>query len=418
MLERFFTDPKDLDRLRRGALGDALDDVATFLHDGGYSPTVARGYLLIGGHFSHWLSLEGIAPAGLQLDTTARFRDEHWPVCRCSRPRGERGHVNASLGHVLDVLKDRGWCAPSAVSPRCPVDQILHAFETHLDHTCGAAPATRRLYARYARGLLDSRFGVGAVDLRAFKPEQIIDFISEQARERSPETARVIRTALRSLFRFAQLKGQCDGTLASAVPRVARWKRAPLPRALSDQQLATLLKAFDRSTVIGRRDYVITLCLAQLGLRAGEVAALTLDDIDWRSATLQLTRAKERRANILPLPAPLGRAIASYLRRDRPPTQKRQLFVRNRAPFGEPLTSDAVQAIVHRAFARADLGIAFCGAHVLRHTAATRMVRAGSSLKEVADVLRHRSLETVMIYTKLDLPTLATVAQPWPEVQS
>jgi len=259
---------------------------------------------------------------------------------------------------------------------------------------------------------------VGAVDLRAFKPEQIIDFISEQARERSPETARVIRTALRSLFRFAQLKGQCDGTLASAVPRVARWKRAPLPRALSDQQLATLLKAFDRSTVIGRRDYVITLCLAQLGLRAGEVAALTLDDIDWRSATLQLTRAKERRANVLPLPAPLGRAIASYLRRDRPPTQKRQLFVRNRAPFGEPLTSDAVQAIVHRAFARADLGIAFCGAHVLRHTAATRMVRAGSSLKEVADVLRHRSLETVMIYTKLDLPTLATVAQPWPEVQS
>jgi site-specific recombinase XerD len=418
MLEHFFTDPDDVDRFRRGVLSDTLDDVATFLQDRGYSPAVARSYLLIAGHFSHWLALEGIAPTELQGDTIARFRDEHLPLCRCRGPRGMRSHVNAALRHVLDAIKQRGRDAPSSVSMQCPVDQILRAFDTHLDHTCGAAPATRRLYTRYARGLLDSRFGTGEVNLSALNPRQLIEFISEQTRERSPETARIIRTALRSLFRFAQLEGLCDGTLAAAVPRVARWKRARLPRALSDQQLASLLNTFDHSTVIGRRDYAITLCLAQLGLRAGEVANLTLDDIDWRSSTLRLARVKERRASILPMPAPLAHALVSYLRRGRPPRRKRQLFVRNRAPFGEPLTSDAVRAVVRRAFARAGLDVAFQGAHVLRHTAATRMVRAGSSLKEVADVLRHHSLETVMIYTKLDLSTLAAVAQAWPEVQS
>ena len=233
----------------------------------------------------------------------------------------------------------------------------------------------------------------------------------------TPATAKAVRTALRSLIRFAQLGGLCDGRLVFAVPRIAQWKRAQLPRALSDQELALLLNAFDRSTAIGRRDYVITLCLAQLGLRAGEVAALSLDDFDWRSGTLRLVGGKERRASVLPLPRPLGQALVNYLRKDRPPTRSRRVFVRNRAPFDKPLASNGVSAIVGRAFARARLGVAIKGAHVLRHTAATRMVCAGASLKEVADVLRHRSLETTMIYTKLDLPTLAAVAHPWPEVQ-
>ncbi len=162
----------------------------------------------------------------------------------------------------------------------------------------------------------------------------------------------------------------------------------------------------------------MTLCLAQMGLRAGEVAALSLDDIDWRAGTLRLARAKERRASVLPLPAQVGRALVSYLRNGRPPTRGRQVFVRRRAPRGEPITSSSVSAVVRRAFTRARIDVPIRGAHVLRHTAATRMVRGGASLKEVADILRHRSLDTVMIYTKLDLPTLAEVAQPWPEVRS
>jgi site-specific recombinase XerD len=160
----------------------------------------------------------------------------------------------------------------------------------------------------------------------------------------------------------------------------------------------------------------MTLCMAQMGLRAGEVAALSLDDIDWRAGTLRLARGKERRTSVLPLPAKVGRAMVSYLRNGRPPTRARRVFVRHRAPLGEPLTSSSVTAVLRCAFVRA--GLPSQGAHVLRHTAATRMVRAGASLKEVADVLRHRSIDTVMIYTKLDLTTLAEVAQPWPEVRS
>jgi site-specific recombinase XerD len=417
MLDRFFTAPQ-ADRLRRGALGEVLDEVAVGLRDRGYSLSVAHSYLSIAGHFSHWLTTEGIAPIGLSRETVARFHEEHLPVCRCAKPRGMRSHVRAALGHVLAILTVRGWIGRCSTAEDCPVDRVLRAFDAHLDDTCGAAAATRRHYGRYARGLLAARFGTGEVDLRSLGPREIVEFISERARDHAPATAKAVRTAVRSFLRFARLQGLCDGTLAAAVPRVARWKRAELPRVLSDQQLVALLGAFDRSTALGRRDYAMTLCLAQMGLRAAEVSALSLDDIDWRAGTLRLARGKERRTSVLPLPASVGRAVVSYLRDGRPATAGRRIFVRHRAPVGRQITSAAVAVVVRRAFARARLDVPLRGAHVLRHTAATRMVRAGASLKEVADILRHRSLDTVMIYTKLDLPTLFEVAHPWPQVRS
>jgi integrase len=419
MLDHFFTAPHVLERLRRGALSTVLDDVAVSLANHGYSPIVAKSYLTIAAHFSDWLALEGIAPPGLSAELVVRFREGHLPVCQCARPLGMRSHVRAALGHVVAVLTSRGWFTPTrGARTECPVEGLLRAFDSHLEDTCGAAPATRRQYAHYARGLLVRHFGAGDVDLGAVGPKEIIGFISEQARERAPETARAVRTAVRSFLRFARLQGLCDGSLVLAVPRVARWKRAQLPRVLSESQLSALLSSFDRSTALGRRNYAMTLCLAYMGLRAGEVASLSLDDIDWRAATLRLAHCKERRVSTLPLPAQVGRALVSYLRNGRPQTAERRIFVRHRAPLGQPITSNNVTAVVRGAFVRADIDVPVRGAHVLRHTAATRMVRGGASLKEVADVLRHRSLDTVMIYTKLDLATLAEVAQPWPEVQS
>jgi integrase len=158
--------------------------------------------------------------------------------------------------------------------------------------------------------------------------------------------------------------------------------------------------------------------MAGMGLRAGEVAALLLDDLDWRAGTLQVRRGKERRTSLLPLPAPVGRALVGYLRHGRPRTRDRHVFVRHQLPVGQPMGSPAVVAAVRQAFMRSGLETPFKGAHVLRHTAATRMVRAGTSLKAVADILRHRNLETTMIYVKVDLPKLAEVALPWPEVRS
>ena len=221
-----------------------------------------------------------------------------------------------------------------------------------------------------------------------------------------------------AFFRFTQVAGLCEGRLAAAVPKVAHWRQAHLPRSLSDEQLAALFASFDLTTATGRRDYAMVSCMAGLGLRAGEVAALLLDDVDWRAGTLRVGRGKERRASFLPLPTRVGRALVGYLRHGRPQTDDRHMFVRHQLPVGQPLSSAAVTAAVRLAFTRARLTVPFKGAHVLRHTAATHMVRAGASLKQVADVLRHRSLETAAIYAKVDLATLAEVALPWPEVRS
>jgi site-specific recombinase XerD len=212
-------------------------------------------------------------------------------------------------------------------------------------------------------------------------------------------------------------RGLCNARLVNAVPAIPSWTLASLPKSFNEQQLASLLQSFDLSTSIGRRDYAIALCLIGLGLRSNEVAALSLDEIDWRKGVLRIHHGKGQRINLLPLSADTGRAIALYIRHDRPPTQQRNVFVRHVAPIGEPIKSCAIQAIIRRAFKHSGITTPFMGSHMLRHTAATRMVQAGVSIKEVADILGHRSINTTCIYAKVDLPTLSSVAMPWPEVQ-
>lgn len=401
MLERYYSYQWVLRRARGGALGCILDDVAAHLHERGHTPRVGQSYLCVAAHFSHWLGLEGIAPTAVNEETLTRFEREHLPECRCEISRGSRCHIRPALGHVLAVLRARGWAAVPDRSALSPVDEVLASFEAHLLETRGVAAGTSENNTRYARRFLEARYGTGEVDLRQLQPKDLIDFILVQSRDWAPETAAVMRGALRSFLRFAHLRGLCDASLAAAVPKIAHWRRASLPRSLSDDQLARLLAAFDRSTATGQRDHAMVSCLAMMGLRAGEVAALLLDDLDWRAGRLRV-----------------GRAIVAYLRHGRPRTADRHVFVRHQLPVGQPLTSGAVTCAVGRAFARAQLVVPCKGAHVLRHTAATRMVRAGASLKQVADVLRHRSLETTMTYTKVDLPALAEVALPWPEVRS
>jgi integrase/recombinase XerD len=227
-----------------------------------------------------------------------------------------------------------------------------------------------------------------------------------------------IATAVRSFLRYRQFLGIGDVRAVAAVPRAAQWRLARLPRVLTETELAAFLAAFDRTTAIGRRGYAIALCFTALGLRVGEAARLTLDDIDWRAGLVTLAPGKTRRASQLPLPATVAAALADYLRHGRPVTPSRVLFVHHRAPCGQPLGPSGVRVAVRYAYARAGLGTRFTGTHVLRHTAATRMLRAGVPLKEIADVLRHRSLDTSTIYTKVDLSALTAVALPWPAVQS
>jgi len=197
---------------------------------------------------------------------------------------------------------------------------------------------------------------------------------------------------------------------------VARPATAPPPKHLTTEQLDRLLRTMDRRSPLGRRDYAIVLCLARLGLRAGEIVHLKLEEVDWHQGTLRICQAKSRRANLLPLPQAVGQAWVSYLRRGRPQTALREVFVSDHQP-ARAMTSNSVSKVVTRALVRAGLGLPSRGAHLLRHTVATHLVQKGASLKAVADLLGHRQLQTTLIYAKVNQPMLASVAQPWPEVQ-
>lgn len=418
MLDQFFTYGYVLARLRGGALGGILDDVAAYLGERGHSRRVGQSYLCAAGHFSHWLDIKGICPSAVNETTLTSFVAGHFPRCKCQVPHGLLCHVRPALDHVLAVLRAQGVAAPLPRPAQTPLDRILEAFRSYRQDTCGASEATSRGNVWYVRRFLSSFYGTGEIDLRRLGPKELIGFVSEQTRNYSPGTAGLVRTALRSFLRFAHVAGLCEGILAAAVPKVAHWRQAELPRSLSDEQLAALLTSFDLTAATGRRDYAMVSCMAGLGLRACEVADLSLEDVDWRAGTLRVRRGKERRASVLPLPARVGRALIGYLRHGRPHTADRHIFVRHQLPVGQPLGSGAVKAAVRLAFTRAGLTLPCKGAHALRHTAATRMVRAGASLKQVADVLRHRSLETTAIYAKVDLAALAEVALPWPEVRS
>jgi site-specific recombinase XerD len=291
-------------------------------------------------------------------------------------------------------------------------DEVLAAFEAHLRTARGAVPATCRGYTFFVGEFLRTTFGTRPLDFLEMSADHVISFVAGRAARSSPGTAKLAATALRSFFHYLQMQGLCPEHLIDAIPIVAFWKRSQLPKILNDEQLAAFLRAFDRTTALGRRDYAMALCLAHLGLRAVDVAGLTLDDIDWRHGVVRLG-GKPRRVSLLPLPATVGHALVAYLRGGRPATSHRGVFVRHVAPI-RPLDRGGVRAAIRRAFDRSGVPVPSKGSHVLRHTAATRMLRSGASLKDLADVLRHRSLDTTLIYAKVDLPRLSQVALPWP----
>jgi len=228
---------------------------------------------------------------------------------------------------------------------------------------------------------------------------------------------RLPATATRTFLRFLITRGLVADGLAGAVPSVRQWKHSSLPSYLSAQELAAVFAACPGATPTGRRDHAVVMMLSQLGLRACELGHLRLDDIHWHDAVVSVRGAKSGRERLLPLPQDVGVAIAGYLRDGRPPSNLREVFLAVRAPFGA-LTASAVGSIVARALQRAGVQTARRGAHVLRHTAATLMVRAGATFKQVADVLGHARIETTTIYAKLDVDALARVALPWPESAS
>lgn len=418
MLDRVFQRPGVLARLRGGVLGGALDDLAVYLLARGHALTTVQTYVRGAGHLSYWLGDERIPLASLTEETVHEFLQNHLRECLCPVPFGEPvNDLRAAMGHLLTVLRRSGRIAAAPPVELRPADAIVEAFQAHLQGTRGATSKTCGIYARHVRGFLESQGVAGARGFSDIGPRDVMGFVAERAAGCKPGTAKLVATALRSFLRFQQMQGLCDARLAEAVPTVPRWKLSRIPTTLTDAQVRALLASFDRSTGVGRRDYAMALCLVHLAMRAGEVAQLSLDDIDWRSGTVRIATGKVRRASRLPLPTPVGRAIVAYLRGGRPVTRERLVFLRHTLPVGSPIDASVVRAAMRRGFERVGVPVPSKGTHALRHTAATRMIRAGASIKDVADVLRHRCIDTTAIYTKVDLPRLAEVALPFPKAQ-
>ena len=300
----------------------------------------------------------------------------------------------------------------SSVTPSDPVTDELRRYDDHLLDVRGLAADTRRNHCRIVALLLRNKFADDVVNLAKLRAADVRRFIARQlGSSPSRSTAAQVATALRSYLRYRTACGDSVAGLNAVISTPVQWKLASLPRALTPNQVQRLLGTFPYGRW-PRRGYAVVRCALDMGLRAGEIAKLSIGDIDWREGTITLRDTKSRRQDILPLPETTGQALADYLQHERPATVNPAFFVRRRGLRDVPLTTDAVQKVIRRACRRG--GLPEFGSHVLRHTLACRLVENGSSLKEVADVLRHRSLETTRIYAKLDTPHLIGVALPWP----
>jgi len=391
-------------------------DFTAHLKARGHSDGTQHSYRSALMHFLCWLAKESPESQVVNSRTVRTFLQVHLPTCRCPPPAFKSAKtVRAALSQLL-VMLGQGRLLPPDYQISAAIEGALHQFDDFLRDVCGLTELTRLSRQRYVRAFLLSLFGAEPIDPQRITPKALINFVSNKAVGLMPSSVGGLLSALRSYLRFLQFKGVSNVALIAAVPTPPSWSLASLPPSLSDAEMEKFWAAFDISTPIGKRDYAMAHCLADLGLRCHEEASMRIDDIDWRRGIIHLDHSKSRREEQLPLPDITGHVVVDYLSHGRPATNSRSIFVYHRAPMGLGVANTTVRGAIRRAFARANLP--WTGTHILRHTAATRMVQGGATLKEVADVLRHRSIDTTQIYTKVNLPELQHVAMPWPGRQS
>jgi site-specific recombinase XerD len=388
--------------------------VAVCLHElinQGYAESTVNRYRCGLSHFSHWLTRDKITWNGQEEVLAGRFLTAHLPSCDCTGQfLHDRQTLSAALHHLLRSLRTHGHITAGNLGPGM-IDEEVRRFDAYLERICGLATKTRQVRTHFVRRFLSAR---GSIDLTDCGPRQVRQFVTEATQGWKLSSVAVLCGALRSYLRFRKLRGECTDALMAAVPSVAQWPAASLPNALTEAEIERLLGNFDRTTIEGRRNYAMALCLVDLGLRAGEVARLQLEDLNWREGTVQLRHTKSKRVDVLPLPVRTGQAIVQYLQGRTARRPSRALFVRQRPPLDAPLTVEIVRSAIRQAYARAGIPKPWSGTHCLRHSLACHLVNAGVPLKEIADVLRHRDLNTTTIYAKVNLTQLAAVALPWP----
>ncbi len=375
----------------------------------GYRPHPVCDQLRLLAHTSRWLDscrlgIDELTPARVE-EFLAHRRAEGYTLWLSTK----------AMVPMLEYLRGLGVVpTPAPTAPAAEAEHLQEHYRAYLVQERGLAAGTVASYLHVARLFCAARAVDGELHLDVLGAAEVTEFVLAECASRSVGSAKYIVCGLRSLLRYLYVAGHTATALEAAVPKVASWRLARVPVTFGRAEVVRLLASCDRRNTFGRRDHAVLTVLARLGLRAGEVASLDLADIDWRAGELVI-RGKGRREERVPLPTDVGEALAAWLRRGRPRCESDAVFTRVRAPHRR-LTSGGVSAIVRAACART--GLPELNAHRLRHTAATEMLRAGASLAEVGQVLRHASLLTTAIYAKVDHSRLRTLGLPWPEVAS
>ena len=416
MLERYFSAPKSLRRLRTGRSGPYIDGFADTLESAGYSKASAIRYLRNAAHLGQFMKCRGGGLAAIDTGTLKAFR-RHLSSCRCPSSNGGKADHHPRFGVKLfyNYLVQRGVCQRHSISGVVTktTPELVVCFRDWFQKHRGAAKSTLRLYCRGAVELLEAL----GPDTHQWDTHRVRKFVLDRSSRYGMETAQKLITATRAFLRYLSFRGECPVNLDQAVPALARWRLGTLPRCLTAEEVERIIATCGGSSIGRVRDRAIILMLARLGLRASDLAQLRLGEIEWENGALRVI-GKGRHEVRLPLPQDVGDSLLHYLECRPQVDHTDRVFLRNIAPFRPFVTGHCISGVVKRALKRAGVKSPAKGAHLLRHTAATEMLRHGVPLNQIGLVLRHRSIDTTAYYAKVDVALLKQVAQPWPEVNS
>jgi integrase/recombinase XerD len=413
MLAEFFESATRIQALPDGPAGALLEGFAQALAQDGYADITARRHIRAAEHFIYWTDRRSRPIRGLTKQALEHF-GRHLRRCRCPRfGHTQQLQVLHGARLFLKHLQDTAAIGSLVVESTFPAPALFIAFCQWMRQQRGTRDSTLSNYRIHLCELL-RRLGE---EPDKFDARSLRQFVLEGRHTRGWAAAKTRTTALRMFLRFLIAEGKCASGLDECIPVLAHWRLASLPRYLQPNEVERLIASCDPASAVSKRDRAILLLLARLGLRAGDIVQLRLCDIDWKGAWIQVC-GKGRHHARLPLTQEVGQALVAYIKDGRPRTETDAVFVRCRAPFHAFSSHCAVSGIVDRAIRRAGVTRPTRGAaHLLRHTVATSMLRRGASLQQIAALLRHQSIATTQIYTKVDVTALRKIAQPWPEVQ-
>ena len=414
MIEKIFRSAFVRRRIAASQLGIIIEGFVLDLHARGHVLTCIQSYAQVVEHFSRWLTMRRLPVEQIDDSVVERFLHGHLPHCHCPKPAVT--HVRtcrAALGRLLIYLRQQRLIPKPKPTRPSAVEQMVQAYDTHMEEVGGLATSTIQYRCRYAREFLETCVVGGGLRLHNLSAANLMRYVQRRASGLKPASLRVLSVALRDLMRFLCFRGVVPESCVAGVPRPAPWPRHHLPEVFQPAELKAFLHSFDRATGVGRRDYAMALGLTQLGLRVQEIAMLQLDDLDCQRDALRLRHTKQRRDRLLPMTAAFAKAIASYLDHGRPLTRSSAVFVRHRAPLGDALQAHHVRNAMRRALARA--GLKSLRVHLFRHTFATQLHQRGIGLKAIADLLGHQCLDTTANYARVNLDELRQASLPWPE---